>query len=121
MGTCSLYYTLSLHISCLDVLQEIFCVLSLLSCAIAILFIIISFFTSVFHRHSEPIISSLEYKVVEAITLGLFMCYTISFLIRGEIAGWERGSEVYMSAMIPVILPVLSGAVVSVAHRLTNS
>lgn len=121
MGVCTLFYSLSLYIGFSDSVHSFFKRVSGISCiAITITLGLSLILFRFFFKCNEPIFSEAEYKLLEAITLALFLVFTVSFGIKSGLAKWERGSTVYLSAMAPVILPLLSGTAASLAHHITR-
>lgn len=121
MGVCTLFYSLSLYIGFSDSVHSFFKRVSIISCAAITITLALSFMLFRFlFKCNEPIFSEADYKLLEVITLVLFLIFTVSFGIKSGLAKWERGSTVYLSAMAPVILPLLSGAAASLAHHITK-
>lgn len=111
MSVCTLFFSLKLFISFPKAIITAFEMISIISCLMEIVVILfeVVVFKVVFKSSTPILFDNHEARIWEIITLATFFIYAVCFGVKTEIIEhWVRGSECYVNAMTPAILPWLS-------------
>lgn len=116
-GVITLLYSIDLFVVFSKVMRYILKKISIISFALLFALLIVSFIYSKFlPENCFQIFNEKEYRLFHVATLVLFTVFTICFIVKTSIADWERGSDIYMTAMMPVVIPLFSGTIVEIVH-----
>jgi len=91
--------------------------LCLILCFIIVLILIFGIAVRKIREYNNHfLISKNQLKILNVVTTSIFFIFLILFIIKSSCEGWERGSEIYMNSLSPVIIPLFSSLVLAIVN-----
>ena len=120
-GVITLLYSLDLFVAFSEGMRSLLKRISIIACILLIAVLTASFIYSKYISQNRfQIFNETEYKIFHVATLVFFAVFTVSFIVKTSIADWERGSDIYITAMTPVVIPLFSGTIVEIVHWISR-